>query len=139
MRLVMFYHSLVSDWNHGNAHFLRGIVSELMARGHEVTVMEPEEGWSRQNLLAEHGHKPIRKFQAAYPGLESLTYNLSTLNLDEALEGAHLVIVHEWSDPALVAKVGEHRKTDQSLPAVISRHASPDGHCAGKHVGTEFK
>ena len=31
MRVVMFYHSLLSDWNHGNAHFLRGIVSELLA------------------------------------------------------------------------------------------------------------
>ena len=24
MKLVLFYHSLASDWNHGNAHFLRG-------------------------------------------------------------------------------------------------------------------
>ena len=41
MRVVMFYHSLISDWNHGNAHFLRGVVSELRARGHEVIVYEP--------------------------------------------------------------------------------------------------
>ena len=33
MRVVMFYHSLLSDWNHGNAHFLRGIVRELIAIG----------------------------------------------------------------------------------------------------------
>jgi spore maturation protein CgeB len=38
LRVVMFYHSLLSDWNHGNAHFLRGIASELKARGHEVQV-----------------------------------------------------------------------------------------------------
>jgi len=37
MRVVMFYHSLVSDWNHGNAHFLRGVVTELLRREHEVT------------------------------------------------------------------------------------------------------
>ena len=35
MRIVLFVHSLVSDWNHGNAHFLRGVVRELLARGHE--------------------------------------------------------------------------------------------------------
>ena len=29
MRAALFYHSLVSDWNHGNAHFLRGVVTEL--------------------------------------------------------------------------------------------------------------
>ena len=33
MNFVLFYHSLLSDWNHGNAHFLSGIVSELRARG----------------------------------------------------------------------------------------------------------
>jgi spore maturation protein CgeB len=33
MRIVLFCHSLVSDWNHGNAHFLRGIAAELLARG----------------------------------------------------------------------------------------------------------
>ncbi|MBA2602322.1 MAG: glycosyltransferase, partial [Acidobacteria bacterium] len=52
MRIVLFCHSLVSDWNHGNAHFLRGIVAELLDRGHEVRVYEPEDGWSREQLLA---------------------------------------------------------------------------------------
>jgi hypothetical protein len=41
LRFILFYHSLLSDWNHGNAHFLRGIASELLSRGHEVTVFEP--------------------------------------------------------------------------------------------------
>ena len=41
MRVVMFYHSLISDWNHGNAHFLRGVVGELQRRGHDVRVYEP--------------------------------------------------------------------------------------------------
>ena len=56
MKIVMFYHSLVSDWNHGNAHFIRGIVTELLAQGHEVRVLEPESGWSRQNLILEQGY-----------------------------------------------------------------------------------
>ena len=30
MKLALFYHSLISDWNHGNAHFLRGVVRELV-------------------------------------------------------------------------------------------------------------
>ena len=33
MRFVIFTHSLVSDWNHGNAHFLRGIATELLELG----------------------------------------------------------------------------------------------------------
>ena len=69
MRFVLFYHSLISDWNHGNAHFLRGVAGELVARGHDVIVYEPADAWSVQNLIAEHGEAPIRHFRAAYPRL----------------------------------------------------------------------
>jgi hypothetical protein len=70
-RFVIFCHSLVSDWNHGNAHFLRGICSDLMARGHEVQVYEPRGAWSRVNLEAEHGQAPLEGFARAYPQLHS--------------------------------------------------------------------
>jgi spore maturation protein CgeB len=71
MKFVLFYHSLLSDWNHGNAHFLRGIASELIARGHEVRVYEPLDSWSYNNLISEHGVAALEKFRAAYPMLES--------------------------------------------------------------------
>jgi spore maturation protein CgeB len=109
MRIVMFYHSLVSDWNHGNAHFLRGVATELISRGHDVRIYEPRNSWSRQNLVAEYGHEPIQKFQTAFPHLTSTEYDLDSLDLDEALDGADLVIVHEWSDHSLVQRIGEHR------------------------------
>lgn len=108
MRIVMFYHSLLSDWNHGNAHFLRGVVSELIARDHDVRVYEPENSWSLANLIAEHGEAPIRDFFVAYPGLESRRYDLDTLDLDRELDGADLVIVHEWNAHELVRRVGQH-------------------------------
>ncbi|MGN6100885.1 MAG: glycosyltransferase, partial [Devosia sp.] len=53
MRFLFYTHSLVSDWNHGNAHFLRGVMRDLVARGHEAFALEPQDGWSRQNLLAD--------------------------------------------------------------------------------------
>src|SRR5215218_7108618 len=109
MRIVLFYHSLLSDWNHGNAHFLRGVVSELLLRGHDVQVYEPADAWSLKNLREEHGEAPVARFRAAYRGLDSTPYDLSTLSLNVALDGAHLVIVHEWNDPALVERVGRHR------------------------------
>jgi spore maturation protein CgeB len=109
MKIVMFYHSLLSDWNHGNAHFLRGVVSELRSRTYDVCVYEPKDAWSLQNLLAEHGDDPIQRFRAAYPNLESIRYDLKTLDLDAALDGADLVIVHEWNDHNLVRQIGEHR------------------------------
>src|SRR5437764_806975 len=53
---------------------------------------------------------PIRNFEAAYPGLTANRYDLEHLDLDEALDGAALVIVHEWNDPSLVRRIGEHRR-----------------------------
>ena len=106
----MFYHSIVSDWNHGNAHFLRGIVTELGKRGHEVSVYEPEDGWSYSNLLREKGVNALRRFEEVYPGLQGIFYRLERLDLDQVLSGAHLVIVHEWNEHELVRRIGEHRK-----------------------------
>ncbi|PTY08087.1 glycosyltransferase [Opitutaceae bacterium EW11] len=109
MNVRLFYHSLLSDWNHGNAHFLRGVVSELKGRGHDVVVFEPRDSWSLENLRREHGEEPLRRFRRAYPGLESVAYDLGDFDLAGALDGADLVLVHEWSAPELVRRVGELR------------------------------
>jgi spore maturation protein CgeB len=114
MRIVLFYHSLVSDWNHGNAHFLRGFATELLAQGHQVKIYEPKNAWSRLNLVSEYGDKPIREFHQAYPHLDSTPYDLQSLDLDSLLEAADLVIVHEWSDHSLVRRIGEHRARTNS-------------------------
>lgn len=110
MQVVIFCHSLLSDWNHGNAHFLRGIATELVSRGHQVRVYEPKEAWSVQNLLADYGEKAIAQFHAAYPHIDSIRYDLTTLDLSVALAAADLVLVHEWNDPRLVQQIGQHRK-----------------------------
>ncbi len=109
MRIVMFCHSLMSDWNNSSAHFLRGVACELLARGIEVTVYEPRGAWSVQHLLADHGPGALAAFHRAYPTLRSVRYEPASLDLDQALEGADLVLVHEWNDPELVRRLGEHR------------------------------
>ena len=108
MRIVMFCQSLVSDWNHGNAHFLRGVTTELIARGHDVCVLEPAGNWSLANLIADAGDAPLARFAAAYPLLRSTQYDPASSRIEYHLEGADLVIVHEWNDPALVASIGRH-------------------------------
>ena len=110
MRVILFCHSLVSDWNHGNAHFLRGVCSELRARGHDVQVYEPADAWSVANLVAEHGQPPLQGFARAYPALRSHRYRHDLLDLDAALAGADLVLVHEWNGHPLVKRIGLHRK-----------------------------
>jgi spore maturation protein CgeB len=109
MRIVMFYHSLLSDWNHGNAHFLRGIVREMHRRGIEVRVYEPRNAWSLQNLLTEQGDKALAEFYEAYPDLDSSRYDQEKLDLDTVLQDADLVLVHEWNTPELVRRIGDHR------------------------------
>jgi len=109
MNIVLFYHSLLSDWNHGNAHFLRGIVRELEQNGHLVRVYEPVGGWSLQNLLDSYGEAKLDELQQYYPGLSTNFYQLDSLNLDEVLQGVDLVLVHEWNDHELVRRVGAHR------------------------------
>jgi spore maturation protein CgeB len=109
VRVVMFCHSLISDWNHGNAHFLRGIATELLARGHTVSVHEPQDSWSAQNLLAEHGEEALTRFHRAYPSLSSIRYPPEQLALETAVDGAELVLVHEWNSPALVQRLGALR------------------------------
>ena len=109
MNIVYFTHSLRSCWNHGNAHFLRGVLRELTGRGHGVRVYEPDAAWSLQNLLADHGEPGLAAFRAAYPELSSTS---CAPDADAALlcAGADLVIVHEWNDPALVAAIGQARR-----------------------------
>lgn len=110
MRIVMFYQSLISDWNHGNAHFLRGVASELLSRGYSVDVYEPANSWSVENLLREHGSDPIDEFERAFPQLSSTRYDIKTLDLDQALDDADLVLVHEWNEPELIEKIGKHAR-----------------------------
>ncbi|WP_073974207.1 CgeB family protein [Erythrobacter donghaensis] len=109
MRIAWFTHSLASCWNHGNAHFLRGVMDDLMARGHDALAFEPAGAWSRANLVADHGAAGLRPFETAYPRLASVSYPADA-DVEALVEGADCVIVHEWNDPALVARLGTLRK-----------------------------
>jgi spore maturation protein CgeB len=109
VKIVYFTHSLRSCWNHGNAHFLRGVLRELIALGHQVTAYEPEEPWSLTNLLADHGQEGLAAWRAAYPELSSTAYAPGA-DLTQLTDGADLVIVHEWNDHDLVAAIGKQRK-----------------------------
>ncbi|GLC24305.1 CgeB family protein [Roseisolibacter agri] len=115
MRVIVFCHSLASDWNHGNAHFLRGVARELRTRGHEVASWEPADAWSAANLVAERGPEALEGWLRAYPALADVRHVYAAggpddAALDAALDGADLVLVHEWNDPALVARLGARRR-----------------------------
>jgi spore maturation protein CgeB len=109
-KLVLFCHSIRSDWNHGNAHFLRGIVSECYLRGFDVLALEPSDGWSATNLARDHGPAALGAWREAYPPLPLEVYDDGRLDLDRVLDGADLVLVHEWNKPSLIARIAAHRR-----------------------------
>lgn len=108
MRCVLFYHAFSSCWNNGNAHFLRGVARELAAAGHEVVVYEPADGWSRSNAIAEGGETALGDIASLFAAVDIRPYDRS-LDLDQALDGADLVLVHEWNSPELIAQIGTRR------------------------------
>jgi len=108
MRVVYFTHSLRSCWNHGNAHFVRGVLSELATRGHDVVACEPARSWSLRNLLKDAGECGLEPFRSRYPELQPHEYEADA-DLAALVDGADLVIVHEWNEPRLVAEVGRLR------------------------------
>jgi spore maturation protein CgeB len=74
-----------------------------------VHILEPKDGWSRSNLIAQHGLAPLLDFRRVYGKLRSTFYCPETLDLDQELAGASVVLVHEWNSHELVRRIGEHR------------------------------
>ena len=112
MKIVFFAHSLASDWNHGNAHFLRGMMRALQGRGHQVVACERWRNWSTDNLFQDHGHAPLLEFARIFPDLEGRFHGRDASldeEMDELTRGADLVIVHEFNEPELIRTVGEVR------------------------------
>ncbi|MBY5368341.1 glycosyltransferase [Rhizobium leguminosarum] len=110
MKFLFYTHSLVSDWNHGNAHFLRGIMRELTRRDHQALALEPEESWSRSNLLSDQGPRAVEKFHETFPQLRSQMYG-PHFDHEAAIAEADVVVVHEWTEPALVERIGQARRS----------------------------
>ena len=107
MKIAFFLHTIRSDWNNGNAHFLRGLLREMGLLGHAVTVFEPEMSWSVQNLLMEErGQSSLDQFAAVYPDIHVQLYDPADPDLENefrrALHGTDAVIVHEWNERALI-------------------------------------
>ena len=115
LRIRIFAHSWISDWNHGNAHFLRGLAFELTRLGHEVRCYEAKDAWSVRNLVQEGdgvGDGAISDFRKAFPTLDHQFYKSDESLprfLRSELSGADLVLVHEWNEPELVSEITQLR------------------------------
>jgi spore maturation protein CgeB len=106
LNIALFSHSLVSDWNHGNAHFLRGLMHELVRLGHRVRCYEELSSWSLANLMrceGELGIESVDLFHHAYPELDVRFYKSSEPAFDRflrhELREIDVVLLHEWTQP----------------------------------------
>ncbi len=108
LNIHYFAHSWVSDWNHGNAHFLRGLARQLIRLGHRVTCYEQLGSWSLTNLVRNEDERAIEaidEFRRVYPDLNVQFYNDDAAFAEFAhhhLRNADLVVIHEWNDPVIV-------------------------------------
>ena len=111
LNIHYFAHSWVSDWNHGNAHFLRGLARALKRLGHRVRCYEQLGSWSLSNLVKQEGERAIDAiddFRRVYPDLDIHFYNNDESFSQFALQNlrqADVVIVHEWNPPEIVQEI----------------------------------
>lgn len=111
LRVAIFGQSLISDWNHGNAHFLRGLVRSLQRLGHRVTFYEEEGNWSLANLRATQGEAAVAEFARVFPTMRTTMYRNGSPAalqpwLERVLDEADVALVHEWNEPDLIRLVG---------------------------------
>ena len=103
-KIAYLAHTLRSDWNNGNAHFLRGLMRAMITMGHDVTVFEPAEGWSVDNLRTElDGERSLTQYRTVYPEVRIKTYLDGEPDevWQERLRGFDAVLLHEWNSPEL--------------------------------------
>ncbi|HEY6273088.1 MAG TPA: glycosyltransferase [Terriglobales bacterium] len=112
LNIALFAHSLVSDWNHGNAHFLRGLARELARLGHRVRCYEELGSWSLANLMKQEGERAIAaidSFRAAFSEIDVRFYKSTHPEFEhflwQELKDAHLVLLHEWNEPRVTNSV----------------------------------
>ncbi|MGB8889909.1 MAG: glycosyltransferase [Candidatus Korobacteraceae bacterium] len=111
IRFCFFAHSWISDWSHEDAHFLRGLVSELQKLGHDVRCYEELGSWSLTNLVKEEGDvaaQAIEQFRREFPELDVRFYQNDS-NLREALKlelaDSDVVVIHDRNHPEVANAV----------------------------------
>ncbi|HEX6773805.1 MAG TPA: glycosyltransferase [Acidobacteriaceae bacterium] len=113
-RVAYLAHSFRSDWNNGNAHFLRGLMRSMVSLGHDVHIFEPCTAWSIEHLRQEEkGDAALRQFSSTYPELQITAYTEAQLHdlkyWHSALRDREIVILHEWNPPELARILLETR------------------------------
>ena len=83
-----------------------------VARGHEVRLFEPRDGWSRARTWSrEHGEAALDGFDARLSARFAASATTRQRSISTTRSTAPIsAIVHEWNEPELVARIGEHAR-----------------------------
>ncbi len=108
MQFIVFTSFLVPDCNHDNAQFVRGVASDLIRRHHKVKLVAPAAARKEAGLLQDSGEESTADFRYACPLLKGALSDEPPLDLDEVLETADVVVVHEDNSRDLVRRIGDH-------------------------------
>ena len=133
MRIVMFYHSLLSDWNHGNAHFLRGVVAELLvARARRPRLRAAGRLEPAEPPRASTATRRSAQFHAAYPTLPQPASVRSRRRSTSTTRSTAPTSCSSTSGATTTssARIGRHRAASGGLPPALPRHAPPRRHRA---------
>lgn len=98
LRFVIFGLSITSSWGNGHATTYRGLVRELVARGHDVLFLERDVPWYAENRDLP---KPLHGTTALYRSIEEVKdrFSRQIRQADVVMVGSYVpdgVAVGEW-------------------------------------------
>ena len=133
MKVVIFCHSLVSDWNHGNAHFLRGVATELhRARPRGVASSSRAAPGAGANLVAGEGSGRRADFAARFPQLSQHRVRPRRARSRRRPRPGRPGARARVERPRAGGPHRRHRRGRRRLPPALSRHPSPGRHRAAE-------
>ena len=125
MRFVYFTHSLASCWNHGNAHFLRGVLRELIhAAAMTSRPSSPPAAGAARTCSRITDAAGLAAYARAYPELSGRRY-------DDDIDVAAALVGSRRGDRARMERAMARRRhrpgaaARRPLHAAVPRHPSP--------------
>lgn len=108
MKAAFFQESILSDFNCNSTSFIRGMISELCKRGHQINSFEKENNDALIAATKVAGKAPINEFKRLYPEINFGFYKKSTITeLKECVKNKDLVFVHSSTDKDTIYILGQ--------------------------------
>jgi spore maturation protein CgeB len=148
MKIGFFCESVIADYNNDSIYFLRGVVNELITRGHQVVVFEKENNSALVSVTREFGKTGVTEFKRIYPHIEAVFYKTGSLSeLKPLLKDCQHIFVHNSAEKDLLPALLDIKTMtgcrlfyfDSSLPLFYQKNDYLTGFDAVLASGTKLK